>query len=514
MILDLTLPGGMGGKEALKKVDRDRSDGERDRLQRLRDGCDDEPLSGFRIPRRDREAVRSRGAGPDRARSDRVQPRQSGAPITRCRRLGSRLLRSASSHRLARTGISLAVQERDSSVSRDARRCGPAAYDSKIEGNVIFTRLDAAMNWMRKNSLWPMPMGLACCAIELMATASARFDISRFGAEVMRFSPRQCDVMIVAGTVTYKMALAVKRIYEQMPEPKWVIAMGACASSGGMYRSYAVLQGIDQLLPVDVYVSGARRARKRCSKGYETAGEDRRRTFLPRPKARLVEKLEALSLVTDMPDRELLDSLGQLLGAKILEKIEFRGETTFLIARANLREVAKFCKDELSSITCSISRASITLANEPRFEVVYELYSMTLGDSSAAQTARFRRRRDGRHGLRHLADGQLARARDLGHDGSAFQRPSRFAPHPDVGGYPYFPLRKEFPLEGLPSDMPDVAFTSAAPMEGGPFVTQPSTATTKDREPRARSRVGDRRKRENCRRRAFHSASPGEHAGS
>jgi NADH-quinone oxidoreductase subunit B len=138
-------------------------------------------------------------------------------------------------------------------MMREARS---AAYDSKIEGNVIFTRLDAAMNWTRKNSLWPMPMGLACCAIELMATGASRFDISRFGAEVMRFSPRQCDVMIVAGTVTYKMALAVKRIYEQMPEPKWVIAMGACASTGGMYRSYAVLQGIDQLLPVDVYISG------------------------------------------------------------------------------------------------------------------------------------------------------------------------------------------------------------------------------------------------------------------
>jgi NADH-quinone oxidoreductase subunit B len=132
----------------------------------------------------------------------------------------------------------------------------PTAYDSKIEGNVIFTRFDAALNWVRKNSLWPMPMGLVCCAIELMATAASRFDIARFGAEVMRFSPRQCDVMIVAGTVTYKMALAVKRIYEQMPEPKWVIAMGACASTGGMYRSYAVLQGIDQLLPVDVYISG------------------------------------------------------------------------------------------------------------------------------------------------------------------------------------------------------------------------------------------------------------------
>lgn len=131
-----------------------------------------------------------------------------------------------------------------------------AAYDSKIEGNVIFTQVDAAMNWMRKNSLWPMPMGLACCAIELMGTGASRYDIARFGAEVMRFSPRQSDVMIVAGTVTYKMALAVKRIWDQMPEPKWCIAMGACASSGGMYRSYAVLQGIDHLIPVDVYVSG------------------------------------------------------------------------------------------------------------------------------------------------------------------------------------------------------------------------------------------------------------------
>jgi NADH-quinone oxidoreductase subunit B len=132
----------------------------------------------------------------------------------------------------------------------------PVAYDSKVEGNVIITRIDAAMNWMRKNSLWPMPMGLACCAIELMAAGASRFDIARFGAEVMRFSPRQSDVMIVAGTVTYKMALAVKRIWDQMPEPKWCIAMGACASSGGMYRSYAVLQGIDQLIPVDVYISG------------------------------------------------------------------------------------------------------------------------------------------------------------------------------------------------------------------------------------------------------------------
>jgi len=129
-------------------------------------------------------------------------------------------------------------------------------YDSRIEGDVVYTRVDAALNWFRKNSLWPMPMGLACCAIELMATAASRFDISRFGMEVMRFSPRQADVMIVAGTVTYKMALSVKRIYEQMTDPKWVIAMGACASTGGMYRSYAVLQGVDRIIPVDVYVAG------------------------------------------------------------------------------------------------------------------------------------------------------------------------------------------------------------------------------------------------------------------
>jgi NADH-quinone oxidoreductase subunit B len=129
-------------------------------------------------------------------------------------------------------------------------------YDRKIEGEVVVTKLDAAINWIRTNSMWPMPMGLACCAIELMGSAASRFDIARFGAEVMRFSPRQSDCMIVAGTVTYKMAPQVRRIYDQMCAPKWVIAMGACASTGGMYRSYATLQGVDRIVPVDVYISG------------------------------------------------------------------------------------------------------------------------------------------------------------------------------------------------------------------------------------------------------------------
>ena len=130
------------------------------------------------------------------------------------------------------------------------------AYDSKVEGEIIVTQADAVINWIRKHSVWPMPMGLACCAIELMAAGASRFDISRFGMEVMRFSPRQADCMIVSGTVTYKMAEVIRRIYEQMAEPKWVVAMGACASTGGMYRSYATLQGVDRIIPVDVYVSG------------------------------------------------------------------------------------------------------------------------------------------------------------------------------------------------------------------------------------------------------------------
>jgi NADH-quinone oxidoreductase subunit B len=130
-------------------------------------------------------------------------------------------------------------------------------FDPKVEGrDVIVTQLDAAVDWVRRNSVWPMPMGLACCAIELMAAGASKFDIARFGAEVMRFSPRQCDLMIVAGTCTYKMAECVKRLWDQMPEPKWCIAMGACASTGGMYRSYAVVQGVDHFLPVDVYISG------------------------------------------------------------------------------------------------------------------------------------------------------------------------------------------------------------------------------------------------------------------
>jgi NADH-quinone oxidoreductase subunit B len=129
-----------------------------------------------------------------------------------------------------------------------------------LSDNVILSRLDHlanwAANWSRKNSLWPMPFATACCGIELMATGASRHDIARFGAEAMRFSPRQCDLMIVAGRVAMKMLPVLQRIWMQMPEPKWCISMGACASSGGVFDNYAVVQGIDRFIPVDVYVPG------------------------------------------------------------------------------------------------------------------------------------------------------------------------------------------------------------------------------------------------------------------
>jgi NADH-quinone oxidoreductase subunit B len=123
-------------------------------------------------------------------------------------------------------------------------------------GDILTTRLETMVAWARSNSLWPFPFATACCGIEFMSVVSSHYDLSRFGAEVVRFSPRQADLLIVAGTVVDKMAPVLRKIYDQMPEPKWVISMGVCASSGGFYRAYHVTQGIDEIVPVDVYVPG------------------------------------------------------------------------------------------------------------------------------------------------------------------------------------------------------------------------------------------------------------------
>ncbi len=139
----------------------------------------------------------------------------------------------------------------------------PEERDPDLRENVLLTQVDKIVNWARANSVWPLGFGLACCAIEMMAVSATKFDLARFGAEVFRSSPRQADLMIVAGRVSQKMAPVLRRLWEQMPEPKWVISMGACASTGGVFNNYALVQGVDKVVPVDVYAPG-------CPPGPET----------------------------------------------------------------------------------------------------------------------------------------------------------------------------------------------------------------------------------------------------
>jgi NADH-quinone oxidoreductase subunit B len=144
----------------------------------------------------------------------------------------------------------------DATIDRDLRDLAETAEEDAFVSRLLTTKLDRALSWARSSSIWPATFGLACCAIEMMHTATPRYDIARFGAEVFRASPRQSDLLIVSGRVSQKMAPVLRRIYDQMMEPKWVISMGACATSGGVFNNYAIVQGVDKVVPVDVYVPG------------------------------------------------------------------------------------------------------------------------------------------------------------------------------------------------------------------------------------------------------------------
>jgi NADH-quinone oxidoreductase subunit B len=182
---------------------------------------------------------------------------------------------------------------------------------SRLSPNWVTTKLDLLVNWARSNSLWPMPFGTACCAIEFMATAASRYDISRFGMERMSFSPRQADVLICAGRLPFKLAPVIRRIYDQMPQPKWVISMGACASSGGIFDNYAMVQGIDTVVPVDVYVPGCPPRPEGLLYGVLMLQKKVRGETLADPTIRVERSLDARGLPLD-PER--IDELSEPFG--------------------------------------------------------------------------------------------------------------------------------------------------------------------------------------------------------
>ena len=267
-------------------------------------------------------------------------------------------------------------------------------------GNFLTTTVDALANWARKSSLWPYPFGTACCAIEFMAVASAHYDIARFGSEVVRFSPRQSDVLMVLGTINDKMGPVLKRIYDQMAEPRWVISMGACATCGGFYRAYHVMQGIDEIIPVDVYVPGCPPVPEavldaiiKLQKQIET---DNRRSYERHPRQRVLKVPEVDATVHGLapPSRSLVqfleekqavegpvaDAFRTKLPGEVIGMREFRGDLSVTVKRENIQQTLATLKNDPAfdfKMLLDITAVDHLDEKAERYDVVYHMVSLS-----------------------------------------------------------------------------------------------------------------------------------------
>jgi NADH-quinone oxidoreductase subunit B len=269
--------------------------------------------------------------------------------------------------------------------------------------NFFTTKLEEIANWARKNSLWPMPFGTACCAIEYMSCLSSTYDVARFGAEVVRFSPRQSDLLMVMGTITDKMGPVLKRIYDQMPEPKWVISMGACATSGGFYRSYHVMQGIDEIIPVDVYIPGCPpppeavldaiiKLQEEISRKYPHDG----RATEPKSHAPLYPVLKDASVAELYPpspalldylsragdvDKPIVKRLRGQFGQDIISADDFRGDLSLTVKPDHIVDLCRWLKEQPDMDFDMLLDLCVVdyITRSERFDIVYFLYSLNHG---------------------------------------------------------------------------------------------------------------------------------------
>ena len=322
------------------------------------------------------------------------------------------------------------------------------------EPNVITTTADFVFSWARSHSVFPFTYGLACCAIEMLTSGFARYDIARYGMEVFRPTPRQCDLMIVAGTVNEKMAPVLKRLYDQMSEPKWVISMGACATSGGpFYDGYNVVNGVDKIVPVDVYIPGCPPRPEALFQGLlELQGKIQQHRFVPEKPAAFVPRAargrcpgrtgaprkrpERVGLVVGSNPMSM-DAVAALLVERFgadLEDVRIQEPDT-VVARCageRLKDVAARLKADADAGYETLNWIA-GVDRRTSFEAVYHVYSWKTNTylELHVELPRARPEVDTRH--RRLAGGRLARARGLGHGRHRLQRPSRPAPHPAQG---------------------------------------------------------------------------------